>query len=209
MTLLLNLIGPHGIHQSSDYRLTKVTTRRPIEDEFGSKQAEYHTATWDAYISFTGFAQIGSRKTRDWILECLGQTSHTDAPTAMARLAERAAVELRGIPREKWFLTIVAAVLELNKSQRLFVVSCVDRPAKPPLSKPLDHFEVHEFSTDGPRELILGSVDTVTRADKKFLEQLNRGTTDPEKIRQALADINARSADRSNGTVSRGCYVKA
>jgi hypothetical protein len=68
MTLLLILFGPRGSRQSSDYRLTDLVTRRPIEDEFGSKQLEYFASTWSAQTSFTGFAQIGQRKTRDWIL---------------------------------------------------------------------------------------------------------------------------------------------
>ena len=112
MTLLLNLLGARGIHQSSDYRLTDLVTRRPIEDEFGSKQLEHFASIWSAQISFTGFAQIGQRKTRDWILECLRrQPQSVDATTALSGLASRAAVELRGVPRKDWFLTIVASPL--------------------------------------------------------------------------------------------------
>src|SRR5215467_4338266 len=111
MTLLLNLLGPAGIHQSSDYRLTDLATRRPIEDEFGSKQLEYFASTWSAQISFTGLAQIGQRKTRDWILECLRrQPQSVDAATALNGLASRAAVELRHVPRKNWSLTIIATV---------------------------------------------------------------------------------------------------
>src|ERR1700730_2545790 len=105
MTLLINLLGPRGIHQSSDYRLTDLVTRRPIEDEFGSKQLAHVASTWSAQISFTGFAQIGLRKTRDWILECLGhQPQSVDAATALSGLASTAAVELRHVPRKDWFL---------------------------------------------------------------------------------------------------------
>jgi hypothetical protein len=52
MTLLLNLVGPRGVHQSSDLRLTDVMTRRPIED--GSEQLHHMTNMWSAGISFTG-----------------------------------------------------------------------------------------------------------------------------------------------------------
>jgi hypothetical protein len=207
MTLLLNLLGPRGIHQSSDYRLTDLATRRPIEDEFGSKQLAYVASTWSAQISFTGFAQIGQRKTRDWILECLRrQPQSADAATALSGLASRAAVELRGVPRKERFLTIVATVLE-RSATRLFVVSCTDRPGKPPPNQPLDHFEVSEVSTSTPRVLIFGSTHTVTKADRKFLKQLSRGTVDQAEIRRALARINVRSAIRSNGAVSEGCLV--
>jgi hypothetical protein len=208
MTLLINLLGPRGIHQSSDYRLTDLGTRRPVEDEFGSKQLEYFASTWSAQISFTGFAQIGQRKTRDWILECFRrQPQLVDAMTALSGLASRAAVELRAVPRKDWFLTIVATVRERSRADRLFVVSCTDRPGKPPPNQLLDHFEVSEISMATPRVLIFGSTHTVTKEDRKLLKQLSRGTVDQAEIRRALARINARSAGRSNGQVSNGCLV--
>jgi hypothetical protein len=208
MTLLLNLLGPRGIHQSSDYRLTDLETRRPIEDEFGSKQLEYAASTWSAQISFTGFAQIGQRKTRDWILECLGrQPQSVDAARALSGLASRAADELRGVRRKDWFLTIVATVRGRSGATRLFVVSCTDRPGKPPLNQPPDHFEVSEVSTAIPRVLIFGYTRAVTKADRKSLKQLSRSTLDQAEIRRALARINARAAIRSNGFVSEGCLV--
>jgi hypothetical protein len=208
VTLLLNLIGPRGIHQSSDFRLTDVLTRRPIEDEFASKQLHHMTNRWIAWISFTGFAQIGHRKTRDWILDSLKRAAGS-ADAAMAELAATAALELRHVPRKDWFLTIVATVIESCGAARLFVVSCVDRPAKPPLSQPLDRFEVHELSIDNPQVFIFGCAHTVTKADRKFLEKLNRGRADHAEIRRSLARVNARSAKRSDGTVSEGCLVSS
>jgi hypothetical protein len=208
MTLLLNLVGPRGIHQSSDFRLTDVLTRQPIEDEFGSKQLHHVAKTWSAWVSFTGFAQIGHRKTRDWILGSLGRATGS-ADTSIAELAATAALELRHIPRKEWFLTIVATVIETGQATRLFVVSCLDRPAKPPLSQPLDHFEVHELSIENPQVFIFGCADTVTKADRKFLDKLNRGKADQAEIRRSLARVNARSAKRSNGTVSEGCLVSS
>jgi hypothetical protein len=130
-----------------------------------------------------------------------------DAATALSGLASRAAVELRCVPRKDWFLTIVATVRERSGATRLFVVSCADRPGKPLLKQPLDHFEVSEVSTARPRVLIFGSTHAVTKADRKFLKQLGRGTVNLVEIRSALARINARSAIRSNGTVSEGCLV--
>jgi hypothetical protein len=131
MTLLLNLLGPRGIHQSSDYRLIKCATWSPIEDEFGSKQLAHVASTWSAQISFTGVADNGQRKTRDWILECLGhQPQSVDAATALSGLASTAAVELRRVPRKDWFLTIVATVHERSGATRLFVVSCAESYAR-------------------------------------------------------------------------------
>jgi hypothetical protein len=207
MTLLLNLIGPRGIHQSSDYRLTNISTGRSVEDELGSKQAHFLAKLWTAHISFTGIASVGSRKTRGWVLETLGRSETVDARTAMASLADTAAVQLQPVARKDWFLTIVATVFEKGHNARIFVVSCIDRPGRPPLGQPLDHFEVTEVSADAPTELIFGCTRAVRLADRRFLKNLNRRETDGSEIRRALARVNSRAAKRSNGTISEGCLV--
>jgi hypothetical protein len=166
------------------------------------------TSTWQAWISFTGFAQIGQRKTRDWILDSL-QRAVGSADAAIAALAATATVELQHVPPKDWFLTIVATVIESGQAARLFVISCIDRPGKPPLSQPLDHFEVHELSPASRHVLIFGCANAVAKADRKFLEKLNRGRADHAEIRRSLARVNARSAKRSSGAVSEGCFVSS
>lgn len=209
MTLLINLIGPNGIYQSSDYRLTDRSTGKTVDDEFGSKQVHFLAKTWSAQVSFTGFAKIGSRKTRDWILDTFQGSVESAAHAAMAKLAERATAELCGIPHKDWSLTIVATVVEKDHEPRLFVVSCNDRPGKPPLEQPLDHFEVTEVLADCPRELFFGYTRAVSGADRRFVKSLNKRRTDEAGIRRALARINARSAKRSNEMISAGCLVSS
>lgn len=207
MTLLLNLVGPRAIHQSSDYRLTTVPTLNPIEDEFGSKQIYHLAGPWMAQISFTGFAQIGNRKTRDWIIECLNRADISSDPAVVLNdVAATAAHQLRQVPQERWFLIIVATIYEKG-AIRFFAVSCMGNPMGPPLTQPLDHFQVYEIPTTVPRELIFGRADCVSTADRKFLSNLNRGKLEATEVRRALARINARSARRSNGAVSEGCLV--
>lgn len=209
MTLLLNLIGPHGIHQSSDYRLTNISTGQSVQDELGSKQVHVMANSWIAQISFTGIASVGSRKTRDWILESLGRSETADARTAMATLAETAAVQLRPFARKDWSLTIVATVKEKGHNARVFVVSCTDRPGQPPLSEPLDYFEVTEILADAPTELIFGYTPAVSPTDRRFLKNLNRRGSDDSEVRRALARMNSRSAQRSRETISEGCLVSS
>jgi hypothetical protein len=210
VTLLLNLINPQGIHRSSDYRLTDLSTRRTVEDEFGSKQIHHATGNWSAWISFTGIASIGTRKTRNWILEVLGQSAGMTDPTlAMAQLAQRATTELRSVPPKDRILTIVATIRETGLRARVFVISCIERPGMPPLKQPLDHFEAYQVSTDTSRELIFGYTKAVSQADRKFLKRLNRRKAEPEEIRRVLAGINSRSARRSRGLISEGCFVSS
>jgi hypothetical protein len=108
---------------------------------------------------------------------------------AMAGLAATAAVELRHIPRKDWFLTVVATVVERGHPPRVLIVSCIDCPQRPQLSEPLDHFEVHEISTDYPQVLIFGCTSLVARADRKFLESLNRSGINQAEIPRSLARV--------------------
>lgn len=101
MTLLLNVIGPTGIHMSSDYRLTDIGTKQPIEDALGSKQLECSSDEWTAYVAFTGIAQINGQKTRDWILETLRHTSRSAGiQEAIANLVSRATNEVQRVPSD-------------------------------------------------------------------------------------------------------------
>jgi hypothetical protein len=208
MTLLLNLVGPSGIHLSSDFRLTEIRTRRSIEDSFGSKQLPLSFNAWSAHLSFTGIAEINGRKTLDWISQAMqAMPQSTEASAAMVKLASVATSEFLAIPRSLRQLTIVVAVVQAGHAARLFVLSCSERPDGPPLADPLEQFEVYEFSSDSPQVLIFGYTNAVSVADRKFLKKLNRGRLDPEEIRAALARVNARSAKASNEFISTGCLV--
>jgi hypothetical protein len=210
MTLLLNLVGPSGIHQSSDYRLTDIVTRHPIEDSFGSKQLHFDFSSWSAQISFTGIAEFGGRKTRDWISQTVGSMPRSaEVLTVMGSLAERATNELRAVPSHFRQLTIVVTVSERARPDRLFVLSCIDRPTGPPLAQALDQFSVYEFSSNRQEVLIFGVASAVGLADRKLLKDLNHGGRDPSKIRAVLAQINSRAAKRSNGFISEGCLVSS
>lgn len=210
MTLLLNLINPQGIHQSSDYRLTSLSGGRTVEDEFGSKQIRYDTLGWGAKLSFTGIASIGARKTRDWILEALAESAGTaDAAAVLHQLAVRASSEIRRVPPKHRYLTIVAVVHQTELRPKVFVISCMDRPRMPPLVKPLDHFEVYEVPTNISCELIFGCTKAVSRADRNLLKRINTSHAAPTEIRRALARVNTRAAKLSRGAISRGCFVSS
>jgi len=140
VTLLLNLLGQSGIHTSSDYRLTDVRTQRTIEDMAGSKQFRVTRPTWSADVSFTGIAQVGGWKTRDWIAQVLsGTPNSSEVAVVVADLARAGTKELLALPRNLRQLTIVLAVTEKRKPSRLFVISSFDRPGWPPLGNTLEH----------------------------------------------------------------------
>ena len=210
MTLLLTIVSATGIHQSSDYRLTNVTTQppTPIEDALGSKQLDFSFGAWSAHISFTGIAQAGGRKTRDWIYETLSRAPQSsDVSTVMDDLATSASNELRSVSDPVRKLTIVVSTWEASGTPRLFIISNFERPDGLPLTETLDDFQVYEIVSHKPQVFIFRFGSAVSVADRKLLENLARGNRAPADIRPVLARINARSARQSDGWISEGCLV--
>ena len=207
MTLLLSLVGKSGIHLSSDFRLTDISTRKPIEDVFGSKQLHFSFQSFTAYVSFTGIAQVGPLRTVDWVSQTMfGLSQSITVEDAILELANAATAQFRNLPKQLRQLTMVIAVVLAQKPARLVVVTCNENPHGPALAEPLEQFAIYEFGTDRPEVFLYGYTGAVSSADRKFLKKLNRNES-PEEVRAALARVNARSAKNSNGTISAGCLV--
>lgn len=207
MTLLLSLVGKSGIHLSSDFRLTDVNTRKPIEDVFGSKQLRFSFHSFTAYVSFTGIAQVGQLRTVDWVSQAMSSLSQSmTAEDAILELANAATAQFRNLPKQLRQLTMVIAVVQTQKPARLFVVTCNENLHGPALAEPLEQFATYDLRTYRPETLLYGYTRAVSSADRKFLKKL-KGYGSSEEVRAALARINARSAKNSHGTISSGCVV--
>jgi hypothetical protein len=207
MTLLLSLVGTSGIHLSSDFRLTDISTRKSIEDVFGSKQLHFSFESFTAYVAFTGIAQVGPLTTVDWVSQTMLRLSQSiTVEDAILELANAATAQFRNLPKQLRQLTMVVAVVLAQKPARLVVVTCNENPHGPALVEPLEQFAIYEFGTARPEVLLYGYTGAVSSADRKFLKKLNRNES-PEEVRAALARVNARSAKNSNGTISAGCLV--
>jgi len=119
--------------------LTDVTSRRPIDDVPGSKQLLAMRRVWTADIAFTGIAQLGGTKTRNWISQAiLSLPEESDVATVMENLALVGTQALRPLSPDTRKLTIFAAVTQSGNPFRLFLVSNISRPDGPALPKALD-----------------------------------------------------------------------
>jgi len=135
MTLLLSLVGKSAIHLSSDFRLTDIITRKPIEDMLGSKQLQFSFQSFTAYISFTGIAQVGPLRTVDWVSQTMfGLSQSIMAEDAIHELASAATAQFRNLPKQLRQLTMVIAVVLAQKPGKLFVVTCNENPMAQPSS---------------------------------------------------------------------------
>jgi hypothetical protein len=207
MTLLLGLVSKFAIHLSSDFRLTGIGNRKPIEDEVGSKQLHFTFQSFTAHLAFTGIAQVGQVKTVDWVSKTMFRLSQSiKAEDAIRELAETATAQFRNLPKQLRQLTMMIAVVMAQKAARLFVVTCNENPHGPALMEPLEEFVTYEFDTYKPDVLLYGYTGAVSSADRKFLKKLN-GNDNRDEVRAALARVNARSAKNSNGMISSGCLV--
>jgi len=207
MTLLLSLVGSSAIHLSSDFRLTDISTRKPIEDVLGSKQLRFSFQSFTAYVSFTGIAQVGPLRTADWISQTMfGLSQSITVEDAIRELANAATAHFRNLPKQLRQLTIVIAVVLTQQPAKLFVITCNENPHGPALLEPLEQFAIYEFGTDKPRVLLYGYTRAVSSVDRKVLKRLNRNDN-REEVRAGLARVNARSAKNSNEMISSGCLV--
>jgi hypothetical protein len=214
MTLLLVLAAPWAIHQSSDYRLTSLNpTQMPGPDDMaGSKQLTVNSTGFVAQICFTGVAQVGSLKTRDWISEIVAQAAEPiDIKQVVSEIAVRGTKAVNSVPASHRMLTVLVAIAEHGKNPRLAMVSNIDRLDGSRRAKSLDRLEVSFLTPIRPMVFSFGCDIGLSRADKRHLLNLLRKTQDSNRIKEALGSVNKLVAQspQSGGMISEGCMVSS
>jgi len=210
MTLLLTAMNTAAIHQSSDYRLTDLSTGKPVEDSAGAKQVSFGGMDFAAQISFTGVASVGGVGIRDLISKVVAPvTRASELQAVVGSLATAGTDAIKNVALDKRFVTILLAVTQGGKLPRVFLISNADRPDAARLQSPLGVLEVHEVVALSPRALICGLTAAVSLADRKLLRQLSRSSQSSGQIRNVLAEINKRAAGSSKGGISAECMVSS
>ena len=220
MTLLLTLASPLAIHQSSDYRLTPINQAQfpGSNDVAGSKQLTLNSIGFVAQICFTGVAQVGHLKTRDWISQII-----TDAqePAIIAPIASEIAARgtkalsspqaVKEIPPNQRTLTVIIAIVEHGKNTQLVMISNIDSWHKPRRPQPLGELEVSFLKPTRPMVRSFGCDMGLRRDNKRYLLSLLRDNQDSKTIKEALAAVNKRVAQspKSGGLISDGCMVSS
>jgi len=215
MTLLLSLVSPHRIFQSSDYRLTgfKGGIAVPEEDVAGAKQLSIHSSGLTAQISFTGLARVGSLKTRDWLRDIANQASNASDPidvdSLVLQIAQRGSAVVRTVSADYRSLTVVLAITQPGRKPRFILVSNIDRLDGPRRARPIDKLEVSQLSVSRARLFVLGFDVGVDDNPRRYLESLIRSGEDVQKVKEALHRLNVHAAKNPNskGFISEGCMV--
>ena len=214
MTLLLTLLCPQGIYQSSDYRLTTLrgASAIPEDDVAGAKQLSVSSSGLAAQVCFTGVAHVGRNRTRDWISEILALARQPiDIDLIASEIAIRGTEAVRLIPVDRKMLTVVIAAAKPGQKPRLVLISNMDRLGGPRRTQPGDSLEVFSFGPSRPELFVLGCDVGVSRTDRKFLEAALRSGSDFKSIMDALSAVNARAARNpaSKGLISEGCMASS
>jgi hypothetical protein len=122
MTLLLTLVSPLGIYQSSDYRLTTLRgeTAIPEGDVVGAKQLTVRSGGLAAQVSFTGVARVGKYKTRDWISDLFVKATQLGVSPNDRKFLESM------VRSNSDFKSVMAGLAELPRIQNLESSSAKD-----------------------------------------------------------------------------------
>jgi hypothetical protein len=213
MTLILTVANAGGVHQSSDYQLTDLSTGVPVADSAGSKQLHATFERLHLELAFTGVASVGSgtsaRRTIEWLSGELNEL-HRLQPGASVQeicdaLQQRCAAEMKPYGT-KGVLTVVLTFAVVGEPFRVAVISNVDWRRRPPQARNRFTVEIHTITK--PLTLISGYRDAVPIYERHRLESLARGSNKrPEDIVDVLREINVVAAKNSGGYISEGCWV--
>lgn len=206
MTLILTIANQSGIHQSSDYQLTRTDGGKPFSDDAGAKQLEANFYRMGLQLAFTGVAVVGSgRRTIDWLSDELKKLPFGSTLQIVCNvLARRCAKEIGA----NGVLVLVLAASALGRSFSVATISNAEWGRGQYQPKVRKHFRIQIRRASKPFHLISGYRDCVTIGERQRLKALSRDTKkSPEEIRGLLGNINAVASANSKGSVSKACWV--
>lgn len=214
MTLLIVLAAPWAIHQSSDYRLTPLNPAQipGPNDMAGSKQLTLNARGFVAQISFTGIAQVGKLKTREWISQIIADASEpTEFASIISEIAVRGTQAVKRLPLQHRMLTVIIAIAEHGRNPRLVIVSNVERLNGPRRARPTEKLEVFSLTPVRPMVRSFGCDIGLCRNSRRYLVNLLRNNEDAGTIKKALAAANSSAgrSPKSKGLISEGCMVSS
>jgi hypothetical protein len=198
MTLNLTIVGPHGIWQCSDHRLTDSATGKRFQNH-SVKHVIFRSKDGGALLAYSGAGRVKHIDLSDWIRETLRGESRTLDQSFIA-LRENADKDL-------------AALLKGLGIVHMFSIGafiagrawCVQiRNFVPSSGAVLDHFETAaaEFSAEG-QGFLFGDPAAVTPSDQRWLLKVaKRKPRKPSEFRKLLATINRRAAQTPAGRIS-------
>lgn len=206
----ITLASPTGIHQATDFRLTKFPSGRApfVQSDASPKQITVHYGVpgWEAVIAYTGVGAWGRRDTCSWLASWL------QSPPNPPNLSFKDMIERIRTEGTRW---LAGMSPKLDRPHTFVIGGFVDGKPQVVLASNFEHFGrrpaeradpellVSRMRPQVPRVVITGMGNAVSRNDRKLLRALARESADPKHIRRMLADVIGRAsvAPTSRGTI--------
>jgi hypothetical protein len=198
------------VHQSSDYQLSDPNSGTPVSDQAGSKQLQAGFKGLHLQLAFTGTAAVrkgsSTERTIDWISAELSALRQDSRLQHICESLSRRCASAMSLLGPCGVLTVVLVVAAVGKPFRIAVISNARWGERPPRANSNSRINIHTIRK--PFYLISGCRDAVPLLERHRLAALARAVdSEPKKVLDTLAGINAITARNSGGYVSEGCWV--
>lgn len=213
----MTLVTPWAIHQSADYRLAQLDSTGserfvPISNH-SAKIVVVQYFEWTAFISYCGIGMWEGRHTyhwlSHWLTHDLGEQQSFDQIVQKVESSGSAWLgeitkPLGKTPRHTF---VVAAFVD--GIARIALISNYASLDTPLPANTTDILNVSQASTRHSRLVITGIGRAISQKDRMFLRGFGKVRKDPEIVRHALAEVNARAANSkaSQDGISPSCLA--
>jgi hypothetical protein len=207
MTLNITAVGPHGIHQSSDFRLTNAKSGVVLSDT-SPKQVSFFYGAWSAALAYTGVGQWRGKDTCCWVV---GWVTPRDNALPFEEFIELIRSEgtawLAGMGKPTPHSFVIGAYVA-HKPQVVLISNFESlhappsRQARAELS--VSRIQPRRIRTGNPVVVITGRHDAVNRTHRRLLRAALRAQPESLRMRQLL-DIVNQIAALSDSKVSPEC----
>lgn len=216
LTLIITLAGPSGIHQSADFRLTRIQPGKQssLQSDASPKQVTLRYGpgenAWQAVVAYIGVGAYKRIDTCSWITRWLNPSR--EWPTtlsfeaAIARVQSEGTNWLRGMSSSLGcppLHTFVIGAMVAGQPQIVLISNC-ERARQLPLTVPSSELVVSRLRPRKPIVIISGQSAAVPRIERRILCSMLQSQREPKRIRERLAEVTraASASPKSFGTVS-------
>ncbi len=205
MTLNITVTTRHRIYQSADYRL--YDSQKDCWSDFETQKIVLKTTyRWNATVCFTGVGRTREGlNVGEWLAERVGAIQPDDAFACLLEALLEADHWLSNVPppANRHSFSVGAFV----GSEPVFaVVSNFEQRAGSASANASTRLSIFRFQPTKAKTFVSGQRSVVTPSERRRLIKLSRGDPEPERMYNALAQVNRNVAMRTD-RVSPGCFT--
>ncbi|GII95765.1 tetratricopeptide repeat protein [Sinosporangium siamense] len=192
-----------------DFKLTDARTGKPLTYN-AHKLISVRSSTLQAIVGFTGIATFGREPVGVWIARKVAELPDKADLDALIAALRQASSQLEKLPRSIWkfrHLTFVVGAIQGSQAVVALLSNFQDLSGLflDDSSAPESDLRLSVMRPSKPSLIVAGEVRSIRKDERKSIERSLRANIDQEVIRERLAALNRKAAQRTN-TVSQGCH---